>query len=158
MKKKVRNIVIIIVAVILAIVIWKLNVYDAQFYSVFFGTAKVHTPIELEEVSYVSFLSPEVEGVYTLNEKEELAMWDDFMDWLNNTTFIKKRSTWGRSYTGEGIFFKFEGVEERLWITIGEHGKSIEFGDYVWKPMSDIVLPVDEEYLLEKKAEQEKEE
>ena len=158
MKKKVRNIVLTIVVVALGAVILKFNVYDTQFYSVFFWTGKVHTPTKLEMVTYTSQLSMDVEGAYTFVEEEELVIWDDFVSWLNNTTILKVRGTWGTSYSGEGIFLKFEGIEEELWITVGQDGKSIGLGDYVWKPLEDIVLPVDEAYLLEKKEEQKKDE
>ena len=155
MKKKTRNILIAIVLIILVAVNFKLNVYDTQFYSVFFQTADIHTPLELEEVTYKSQLSMEVDGTYAFESEEELAIWDDFVFWLNNTIFIKVRSTRGTSYTGEGIFLKFKGYEEELWIIVGQDGNSIKLGDYVWKPIGDIVLPVDEEYLLEMKTEME---
>jgi len=158
MKKKVWNIVIVISVAILCIVSYKCNVYETKFYSVFFQSVDIHTPLELEKVTYNSQLSMEVDGTYTFVKDEELTMWNDFVTWLNDTEFRKVRSTRGTSYTGEGIFFKFKGVEEELWIIVGEKGKSIGLGDYVWKPLGDIVLPVDEEYLLEKKAEQKKEE
>ena len=154
MNRKKRIVVIAATVVLLVITIVVLNSYDTQFYSDYVLIGKIHTPLELEEVSYVSHLSMEVEGTYIFADEEELAMWDDFVKWLNNTTFIKVRSTEGTSYTGEGIFFKFKGIEKELWIIVGRSGKSIGLGDYVWKPIGDIVLPVDEAYLLEMKAEQ----
>ena len=154
MKAKKKNIVIITILAGLVILLLIFNSYDTQFYSDYVLIGKIHTPLELEEVSYVSHLSMEVEGTYIFADEEELAMWDDFVKWLNNTTFIKVRSTEGTSYTGEGIFFKFKGIEKELWIVVGRSGKSIGLGDYVWKPIGDIVLPVDEAYLLEMKAEQ----
>lgn len=154
MNRKKRIVVIAATVVLLVITIVVLNSYDTQFYSDYVFIGKIHTPLELEEVSYVTHLSMEVEGTYIFADEEELAMWDDFVKWLNNTTFIKVRSTEGTSYTGEGIFFKFKGIEKELWIVVGRSGKSIGLGDYVWKPIGDIVLPVDEAYLLEMKAEQ----
>lgn len=158
MKIKALVTAITIALVILGIVIFKLNVYDTQFYSVFFRSGTMHTPSEIEEITYISFLSPEVEGAIVLNEEEELAMWEDFIVWLNETEFIKVRSTWGRSYTGERIYLKFEGIEEELLIVVSHDWKTLKFGDYVWKTDGEIVLPVDEEYLLEKKEEQKLEE
>ena len=116
--KKSLKIAAVIIVMILGCVIVKFNVYDTQFYSVFFNTAKIHTPLELEEISYISHLSPELERAIVLNEEEDLAMWEDFLDWLNNTEFKKVRSTWGRSYTGEGIWLKFKDVEEELEETV----------------------------------------
>lgn len=101
----------------------------------------------------MSFLSPEVEGVYVLNQKEDIVMWDEFVMWLNDTEFKKVRGTCGRSYTGEGVYLKFKGVEEEFWITVAHDGKRMKFGDYVWKVDGDIDLPVDEAYLLKKKGE-----
>ena len=154
MKHKMRNILMVIVLVVLGIVVFKFNVYNTQFFSVFFGSGTIHTPMELEKVSYVSFLSQEVEGAYTFTEEKDLAMWDDFVAWMNDTTMTKVRGTEGRSYSGEGIYLKFKGIEDEFWIVVGENGKSLCFGDYVWKADKDIVLPVDEAFLLEKKKEQ----
>lgn len=156
--KKVRSIVITIIVVVLGAVTLKFNMYDTQFYSVFLRFGSIHTPMELEEVTYVSHLSSSVEGVYTFNEEDDLVMWADFVEWLNNTTMIKIRTTNGFSYTGEGIYLKFKGVEEELWIVVSHEGESFKMDNYKWKPMGEIVLPVDTEYLLEKKAEMEKEE
>ena len=154
MKKKVRTIVIVIVLLIVVAIRFEWNIYNAQFYSIYLQIADIHTPLELEEVIYKSQLSMELEGTYTFESEEELAMWDDFVSWLNNTVFIKVRSTRGSSYTGEGIFLKFEGVEDKLWITVGKDG-TIKLGNYVWIPLGSIDLPVDEAYLLEMKAEME---
>lgn len=154
MKKKVWNIVIVISVAILCIVSYKCNVYETKFYSVFFQSVDIHTPSELEEVTYMTHLSEEVAGAYTFTDEEDLAIWDDFVKWLNNTTFIKVRNTEGTSYTGEGIYLKFKGIEEELWIIVGQGGTDIGLGDYVWKPLGKINLPVDEEYLLEMKVEQ----
>lgn len=151
MKKKARIIVIAIVLIIIVAVSFEWNIYNSQFYSIFFQIAEIHTPLKLEKVTYSSQLSMEVEGTYTFESEEEIAMWNDFLSWLNNTKFIKIRGARGTSYTGEGIFFKFEGVEDKLWITVGQDGNSIKFGDYVWMPLGGIELPVDEEYLLEMK-------
>lgn len=51
MKKKVCSTVLLLILVILGIVVFKFNVYDTQFCSIFFWDAKVHTPTELEKVS-----------------------------------------------------------------------------------------------------------
>ena len=154
MKIKRQNIVIAILVFVFIAVYFKLNTHETQFYTLFYRIADIHTPLELEKITYKSQLSMEVDGTYTFVKDEDLAMWNDFVNWLNDTKFVKVRSTRGNSYTGEGIFFKFKGVEEKLWIIVAKDGKSIKLGDYVWKPLGDIVLPVDEAYLLEMKAEQ----
>lgn len=154
MNRKKRIVVIAATVVLLVITIVVLNSYDTQFYSDYFFIGKIHTPSELEEVTYMTHLSEEVAGAYTFTDEEDLAIWDDFVKWLNNTTFIKVRNTEGTSYTGEGIYLKFKGIEEELWIIVGQGGTDIGLGDYVWKPLGKINLPVDEEYLLEMKAEQ----
>ena len=154
MKIKRQNIVIAILVFVFIAVYFKLNTHETQFYTLFYRIAYIHTPMELEEVSYVSQLSSSVEGTYTFNEEDELAVWEHFVTWLNDTPMIKIRTTNGFSYTGEGIFLKFKGIEEELWIVVAHDGKSFKIGNYKWKPLGDIVLPVDEEYLLEIKAEQ----
>lgn len=154
MRKKRTIIVIFIALVVFGVLTFKFNVYDTQFYSVCFGTGTIHTPVEIEEITYISFLVPELEGAIVLNAEEDLAMWDEFVTWLNNTEFKKVRSTWGRSYTGEGIYIKFKGVEEQLQLRVAHDWKSLKFGDYIWKTEGEIALPVDEAYLLEKKEEQ----
>lgn len=154
MKKKGKIIVTCIALVVLGIVTFKFNVYDTQFYSVCFWTGTIHTPAEIEEITYLGFLVPEMDGAIVLNQEEDLTMWNDFVTWLNDTEFKKVRSTWGRSYTGEGIYIKFKGIEEELWITVAHDWKTLKFGDYIWKTDGDIILPIDEAYYVEKFKEQ----
>lgn len=158
MSKKAKRMILIIVLILFGVMAFKVNVDETQFYSLTLLTADVHTPLELEQVSYSSWFSLETEGHYTFSEEEELAMWDEFVSWLNNTTFIKVRGTRGTSYTGEGIYLYFEGEEDRLWIVIGQDGETLKFGDYVWRPIGEIPFPVDEAYLLEMKSEQKNQE
>ena len=154
MKKKTRYITFAIVLLIFGVMAFEFNIQDTQFYSLTLLTADIHIPPELEMVTYSSQLSMEVEGDYIFSTEEELAMWDEFVSWLNNTTFIKVRGTRGTSYSGERINLYFEREEEKLWVVIGQDGTTLKLGDYVWRPIGEIPLPVDEEYLLELKAEQ----
>ena len=98
MNKKSKTIVIFIVLVVLGIGIYNHNVYDTPFYSVCFLEGVIHTPNEIEEITYISFLVPEMDGVIVLEKEDDLAMWNDFIAWLNDTKFKKVRGTWGRSY------------------------------------------------------------
>ena len=159
MKKKIRTVVITILMVVLGAVILKFNIYDTQFYSVFFWLGDIHTPLELEKVTYVSHRSSFVEGEYVFDEEDELEIWDDFVTWLNDTTMIRIRTTKGFSYTGEKIYFKFKGIEEEFWIVVSDEGESFKMDDYKWKPKEgEVVLPIDAAYLQKMKKEQKIEE
>lgn len=142
MKKKVWIVVGLLAIFIVAIVLGS-NMYKTKCYSYSWGKAKMH--ISEEEVRKITCSYIDSEGEYILLEyetEEELAVWKDFFASLNETTFTRNVSLFGRNFCGITVQIELKDVKEEFRITFVNETLA-GFNRYSWTSSEEIELPVE---------------
>lgn len=146
MKKRIKRIFIILIFLLVIFIGTKTN---TKFYSVSFDRLRIHTPLKLEEVTYVdaSFM----EKAAYFKTEEQLEKWEVFIEKMNSLVFKKDYYAIASSYNSAIISFKFYGIEERFYIGYKsvESVRNFKFNNYVCTPLEQIEVPFTQKEILE---------
>lgn len=142
MKEKTKN-VLSLLAIIVVGIILGCNMYETSFYSYSWGTVKML--FSFENISKITCSYFDEEGEYIVLEyetEEELMLWDEFVTKMNETTFTKSASRFGRSFNGVSIDVELKDALEEFRIIFANETR-VAFGNYSWNSSEEIEIPVE---------------
>ena len=141
MKKKIQR-VLEVIAILVVGIFLGCNMYETSFYSYSWGTAKMN--LSFEDVSKITCSYIDANGDYIVLEyatEEELAIWKNFFDAMNKTTFAKNVSSFGGSFYGLDI--EISTREHKLFRIAFSSVTRVQFDDFIWDSSEKIEIPIE---------------
>ena len=141
MKEKTKN-VLGLLAIIVVGIILGCNMYETSFYSYSWGKAKMN--LSFEDVSKITCSYIDANGDFIVLEyatEEELAIWKNFFDVMNKTTFSQNVSSFGGSFYGLNI--EISTKEHKLFRITFSSVTRVQFDDFIWDSSEKIEIPIE---------------